>query len=362
MRILRDYILKDFFSAFIFSLLSLSLIMLLGNLMKLSDMIIRKEVNLFAALKIFLFFIPYLLGFTIPLSFLLGILLCMGRLAVDNELVAINVAGISIFRILRFFLFLGVIFSLFLFILQDKVIADFHHRYRTQIKRIYTKNISSLIEPGLFLDNFQNYIIYVSDKEGNKLKNMFIYEIAEDKTSKVTFAKRGEFVIEDDILKLKLEDGFRDETELQNKEGFYRLNFKMFFMDIPIKKEIPKKAKKKPSDMRLKELKKEIKRLEKIGINPVELRGEFHKRISFPFSILPFIILGFGVSLAIKHRERSINFGIAFCIAGIYYLLFILGEALIEYHLIFPWLGMWLPNIVIGLTGVYLLYKNAYFR
>ena len=73
MRILRNYILKDFFSAFIFSMLSLSMVMLLGNLMKISDMVIRKGVHIVDALKIFSFFLPYLLGFTIPLSFLLGI-------------------------------------------------------------------------------------------------------------------------------------------------------------------------------------------------------------------------------------------------------------------------------------------------
>ena len=337
--------------------------MLLGNLMKISDMVIRKGVHIVDALKIFSFFLPYLLGFTIPLSFLLGILLTMGRLIADNEIVAINVAGISIHKILKMFLLLGVAFTLFLFILNDRVIPGFHYRYRTQIKNIYAKNITALIEPGMFLESFENYILYVSDRDGNRLKNVFIYEIDEEKeTSKVTFAKHGEFIVEGNTVKMKLEEGFRDESNPENKKELYRLNFKIFFMEIPIQEKKKVRPDKKSSDMQLSELRDKINYLKEKNIDTSEIEGEFHKRISFSFSVITFILLGFGVSLVVKHREKSINFGIAFLSAGIYYLLFVLGETLIEYRLIMPLLGMWLPNIIVGSVGGYLLFKNAHFR
>lgn len=362
MRILRNYILKDFFSTFIFSLLSLSMIMLLGNLMKISDMIIRQGVEIMDALQLFFFFIPYLLGFTLPLSFLLGVLLSMGRLVADNEIVAIQVAGISMIKILNIFLILGAVFSLFLFILNDKLIPNFHYYYRKHIKNVYMENINALIEPGVFLENFQNAVLYVSDKEGNRLKNIYIYQTdSKNRSSKVIFAKKGDFITEGNVVKMKLEEGFRDETNPENKNELYRLNFKVFFMDIPIE-EKSNKIDKKPSDMSLKELRAEAKKLKGINIDPVEYVAEFHKRISFSLSILVFILVGFGVSFAIKHREKSINFGIAFLIAGSYYLLFILGEALVEYHKIAPFLGMWLPNIIISIIGIRFIHKNAHFR
>jgi len=330
----------------------------MGNLMKVSDMIVRKGIGIGDALRILSFFIPYLLGFTIPLAFLMGVLLVMGRLISDNEIIAIRVAGVSLFKILNIFLILGFIFSLFLFILNDRIIPDFHYRYRSQIKNIYFKNVSALIEPGVFLEHFENYILYVADKNGNKLKNVFIYEIDDkQKTTKVTFAKEGEFIVEDDILKIKLEEGFRDETISKGKMELYRLNFKVFFMDIPIQKREKVKINKKSSDMRLSELRKKIALLD-----APELKGEFHKRISFSFSCLAFIILGFGISLAVRHREKSINFGIAFLTAGVYYLLFILGEALLEYRYVAPALGMWLPNIIVVSIGGYLIFKYAYSR
>ncbi|MBD3264943.1 MAG: LptF/LptG family permease [Candidatus Omnitrophica bacterium] len=366
MKIIRNYILKDFFILFFFSLLLLSLVMLVGNLMKLSDMVIRQGVDIIDAFKIFLFFVPYLLGFTIPLSFLLAILLVMGRLIVDNEIIAMRVAGISLIKILNLFLIIGVAFSLFLFLLNDRIIPNAHYKYRSQLKNIYFENVSAIIEPGVFLENFENHILYVSDKDGNKLKNVFIYEVNDKEgVTKVTFAKRGEFVVEDEILKIKLEDGFRDETNTGEKQEMYRLNFKVFFTDIPIKEQEEVEISKKPKDMTIRELLKKISHLKEMGIDlsrnetPVELISEFHKRISFSFSIITFIILGFGTSLVVKHRERTINFWIAILAAGIYYLLFVAGEALIEYNFIIPSLGMWLPNIIIGCVGLYFIIKKC---
>jgi LPS export ABC transporter permease LptF len=345
------------------------MVMLGGTLIPISDMVVRKGVNLVDALKILAFAIPKLLGIIIPLSFLLSLLLVMGRLMADNEIIAMRAAGISLLKILNIFLMLGIIFSLFLFIVNDRVVPNSHYRYRSQMKNIYSRNVSALIEPGVFLENFQSYIIYVSDKIGNKLKNVFIYDVGDKQGSvKVTFAKHGEFIVEDDIFKIKLEDGFRDETSPKNPKELYRLNFKVFFMDIPITKKRGVKVDKKPADMTIKELQEKITRLEKIGIyaskddSPLKLVAELHKRISFSFAPLVFVILGFGVSLLVKHREKAINFGIAFFTGIAYYLLFILGIALIEYRIVPPALGMWFPNVAISLLGGYFIFKNAYLR
>jgi lipopolysaccharide export LptBFGC system permease protein LptF len=100
-----------------------------------------------------------------------------------------------------------------------------------------------------------------------------------------------------------------------------------------------------------------------LGISPKEFIQELHKRISFSFSPFTFIILGFSIATIVRHREKSINFGVAFLVAGCYYLLLILGESLVEMEALPPFLGMWLPNILIISLGLYLLFrKNVHFR
>ena len=72
-----------------------------------------------------------------------------------------------------------------------------------------------------------------------------------------------------------------------------------------------------------------------------------------------FIILGFGISLIVKHREKSINLFIASVGTGIYYLIDFVGAVLIEHRFIPLPLGVWLPNIVVALTGIILIFKYA---
>ncbi len=353
------YILKDFLSSFIFSLMSLTLVMVLGNLKKISDMIIRKGINITDALRIFSLFIPYILGFTLPLAILMGILLTMGRIIANNELIAINIAGISLLKILAIFIIVAIIFSLFLFILHDKVIPYFHYSYRSTLKNLYAKNIVAIIEPGVYLENFKNTILYVDDIADNKLKNIYIYETTEKGLNRLTYARRGEFVVDNNKLTMRLEKGFRDEMNPGGKKTLYRLNFKIFFIDLPIQEKKNKNVEKKASDMNLKELKENIKYLRKLNISPTELLAELYKRLSLSFSPITFVILGFGISLIVKHREKSVNFGIAVLIAGVYYLLILLGETLVDYNYLPPLLGMWLPNLIIVTIGGLLIIRKC---
>lgn len=337
--------------------------MLVVNIMMASQLVITKGVDIVDAIRICAPYLINLLRYTLPFSFIFGILLCLGRIISDNEIVAINMAGISSLKLLEIFLLIGFIFTLMLFIINDKIDPYFHYRYRSQMKNIYSKNITSLIEPGVFLEGFSNYILYVSDKEANKMKNIFIYEVNEKEgISKVTYAKKGEFAVDKNTLKMKLENGFRDETASGGKKELYRLNFEVFFIDIPMGDKKTVKVEKKPADMNVKELREKIKYLKSRGVPASELLAELHKRISFSFSIITFAILGFGVSLMVRHREKSINFGIAAFSALIYFLLFIPAETLIEYHMLSPFLGMWLPNIIILSVGGIFILKNAHFR
>jgi LPS export ABC transporter permease LptF len=366
MKILRNYILKDFFTVFIFSYLILTTVFSMGSMMQISDWVVRKGMNIADGLKLLCFGIPRLAGMIIPPAFLFGVLLVMGRLIADNEIIAIRIAGVSLIKILNIFLIVGVIFSLALFLLNDRVIPSLHYRYN-EMKHIFSRNITALIEPGVFLENFENYILYVGDKKENKLKNVYIFETSPTSSaSKTTFAKEGEFIVENNILKIKLEDGFRDEAASGDTNELYRLNFKVFFMDIPIQKKEKRKVHKKPADMSINEINKKIEYLESKGIDvsdkPVDLQKEFHKRISFSLSTVVFVLLGFSVSLIVKHREKSVNFFVAGAGAFLYYMLFILGDALIEEALIAPALGMWLPNILITLLGSYILFTHAYSR
>ncbi len=351
MRLIRNYFLKEFFVNFILSFLSITFVMLLGNLIKMSDLIIRKGIDAGSAFKMFLFMVPYLMGFVIPLSILLGCLLTVGRIASDNEMVAIKAGGIAVHNILFALLTVGLIFSLILVIINDKVIPKAHYESRKIIKQIGKSNPLAFIEPGVFIDNFSDFILFTQDVQGNVLKKVFIYQLGSKESNNLIYADSGEFVVDRNFLNIKLSNGFIEGPQMK-----YRINFQTHFMHIPLEAN-KSSVSRKPVDMSLKELADSIKKFEKKNINPLPLQVEFHKKISFSFSALVFVLLGFGLGAKVKHRGKSINFGICFLAALFYYLFSMLGETLAFKEILPVILSMWLGNIIFALIGGYFSYR-----
>jgi len=361
MKILRNYFLKEFIGPLFLTLAVLTFVMILGNLIKIADLIINKGVNIFNVSKLLLLMIPYLLTYTLPIAALTAVLLSLGRLSSDNEIISIRASGINMFTLILPLLVVGLILSLVLVVFNDRVIPYAHFATRKTIMDIGVKNPTAALEPGVFINSFEKYILFIYRIDKNKLTNVRIYEPqGEDKPARTIVAKRGEFIAlpEKNMVKLKLMNGTSDEPDPENPSNFYKLNFKTYFMTLNLSQMQGKdKIEKKPKDMTIQELKNEIKKIKKEGIDPAPLITEINEKISLAFSC--FVLMLFGVPLAIitRRREKSINFGIAFLTVGVYYLMLLGSEALSLEGLLNPRIAMWIPNIILGAIGGILTFR-----
>jgi lipopolysaccharide export system permease protein len=361
MRLLRNYLLNEFILPLLLGLLVLTFVLLLGNLIKIADMVINKGVDILSVTKLFLFMIPYLLTYTLPIATLVAVLLSLGRLSSDNEIIAIRASGIGIFKIISPILVISVMLSLLLIIFNDRLIPYAHFATRKTLMEVGLKNPTAALEPGVFINSFDKYILFIYSIEGNKLNNIRIYEPQGDnKPARIIIAKKGEFIALPDrnMIKLKLIDGTADEPDPNNSSNFYKLNFKNYFMVLNLSQLQNKgKIEKKPKDMTIKELQHEANLLEKQGIVPTPLLCEINRKISLAFSCVIFTLLGLPMAIITRRREKSINFGIAFVIVIVYYLLLLGSEALSPQGYLDPQLTLWLPNIILGTIGALLTYR-----
>ncbi|MFA5038397.1 MAG: LptF/LptG family permease [Candidatus Omnitrophota bacterium] len=362
MRILRNYILKEFLGAFLLAVFILTFVMLLGNMIKLAELIITKGISLWSAGKLFLYLIPFLFSFILPVSTLTAVLLSIGRLSGDNEIVAIRSSGISLFKILSPVVIVGIVMSLFAVILNNEIIPVSHFKSRETLVEIGSKNPMAALEAGTFITAFDRFIIFIYRIDGNKFSNIRIYEPqGENKPPRTIIAKKGEFILlpDKEILKLKLIDGTSDEINPSEPENFYKLNFKTYFMNIDFKKQSGKEVNKKAKDMTLKELREKISEFQSQGIGTAPLLTEIYKRSTLAFSCLVFIIIGAPFAMITRRREKSLNFGFAFLIMALYYLLLIGFETLSSEGKMDPALAMNMPNIIFGVLGLGLMYKTC---
>ncbi|MDD4895093.1 MAG: LptF/LptG family permease, partial [Candidatus Omnitrophica bacterium] len=335
MKILRNYLLKEFIGPFLLTLGLLSFVMIVvGNLKKIADLVINKGVDILSVGKLFLLMTPYMVTYALPISILVATLMSLGRLSSDNEIIAIRASGINLFKLILPLITLSLILSLGLVLFNDRAASYAHYEYRKTLIQIGVKNPTAAFEEGVFINSFQKYVlfIYKVDQKRNRLLNVRIYEPqGDDKPTRTIVAKSGEFITvpEKNTVKLKLMDGTSDEPDPNNPTNFYKLNFKTYFMNLNLANaQKAGKIEKKEKEMTIQELKNQIKRLKSQNINPGPLFVEIHEKLTLAFSCLIFVLMGAPLAIITRRREKSINIGIAILIIVVYYPLLIGCESL----------------------------------
>src|ERR1051325_6860055 len=100
MRILRNYILKECLQPFTLSISVLTSVFLLGYLPQLANKVINNGVSIAAMSKVVFYYIPILLGYTLPIACLVTVILAFGQMSSENEILAMRASGIHLFRLL----------------------------------------------------------------------------------------------------------------------------------------------------------------------------------------------------------------------------------------------------------------------
>ena len=258
MRILRNYILKECIQPFTLSISVLTSVFLLGYLPQLANKVINNGVSLAAMSQVFLYYIPILLGYTLPIACLVTVILALGHMSAENEILAMRASGIHLLRLLTPLIVVGIALCLVVYLLNDRIIPQAYDAQTRILQETGSQDPSAMLEPGSFINAFDKYIIFIYRMDGDLLYGVRIYELADlNKPTKTIIANQGEFVHVPgkDQLMLKLIDGTSDEPDLSNPNNFYKLNFQTSFITMDLSKKGPR-AEKKSKAMTLRELKR----------------------------------------------------------------------------------------------------------
>ncbi len=354
--------LKELGGPFLASLLVTTFILAAGNIIQTVDMVMNKGVELLQVVKIFFLFLPYVLIFTIPISVLAAVLLGFGRLSGDNEVTALRTSGVSIYKVVLPVVISGFIISLISVPLNDKILPQSEFAARKLLKRIGIKNPTAMLEPGVFVKGFKDYVIFIYNVKGNMLEDIRIYQPQEGKPTRTIVAKRGEVIPlpEENSVKLKLSDGTADEISSEKPDEFYKLSFKNYYMTLNLDEAVDTATiQKKAREKSIKEILLDIKNLSEETIAVIPLSIELHKKLALAFSSLVFVLVGIPLAITTHRRERFVGFGLAIVLFLIYWGIMLTGIAFAIRGIIPPWLGVWSADILLFGTGVVMFYRIA---
>lgn len=362
MRILRTYLLKELLQPTGMALVLFTFVMLVGNLVKLTDLLINKGVSLLAILQMFSLLVPTLLSYTVPMAILTGTLLAFSKLSVDREILAMRASGISFLSIAAPVLLVGLLTSLALVPVNTHVVPWSHYATRQLLLDVGIRNPAAFLEAGTFIKEFKPYILFVYQVEGNRLSKIRIYQPEEGRPTRTIVAERGEFIPipKERRVLLKLYDGAGDEPDPKDPRKYNKLLFKTYTMNLALAEgRDPSKLPRKPKDMNLPQLREEMRRLSQQGIDPVPLRVEFHRRIAMAFCPFVFVLTALPLGITTRRSQRSIGFAVSVVVFLGYYLFLVLGQALAEKGVVPAPLGPWIGNLVFLLIGGLLLWRTC---
>ncbi len=358
MRILRNYILYECLQPFVIAISVLTSVFLLGYLPQLANKVINKGVSLIAVSKILLYYIPILLGYTLPVACLVTVLLTFGRMSAENEILAMRASGVYLRRLLTPLIMMGIVLSLVVHILNDRVIPVAYDAQTRVFQETGSQNPIALLEPGSFINAFDKYIVFIYRIDNDRLYGVRIYQPQANKPTRTIIAQEGEFVKvpnQDKVL-LKLINGTSDEPDLKNPNNFYKLNFQNSFITMDLSKKRTK-ADKKPKAMTLRELEQKIHEFRALLIDPSPLVAEYHRRLAWSLTPLLFILLGFPFAVITHRRAKSANILFAILFAAPYYLSSLACQGMATQNVMNPALTMWIPDMVLGLIVLFMNWR-----
>src|SRR5580704_3815590 len=100
MRLLDRYVCREVASHSLLGLIVFTFVFFVPSLVTLMNLIVRHSGGFLTVILLFLSTLPAALIFTIPIAVLVGVLIGLGRLSADSEIVALHASGISLRRLL----------------------------------------------------------------------------------------------------------------------------------------------------------------------------------------------------------------------------------------------------------------------
>jgi lipopolysaccharide export system permease protein len=360
-KIINRYIFKEIAFPFIIILLVLTFVLLMGKIMQIMDLVINKGVSVFSIAKIIVFLLPAFMLFTIPIALLIAILIAMGRLSADNEITAIKTSGISLMQIFYPVAIASLITFILAVFISYFLVPQSNFATKRLLFNIAQQNASIGIKEKVFNSDFKDFLIYAEKIPVNQnyMEGVIISDNRMIGEQNTILAKRAILVsdAESMTVKLKLEDG-SIHTVSSDLKNYRKIDFKSYDINLDLSTALANldESSKSSTEMTMAELLAKMKKpgLEKAAVR--ELAIEVHKKLSIPLSCIFFGLVAMPLGIRSHRSVKSRGFAVGLIVVSSYYLLRIGGEALVETGYLPPAIGVWTPNFIFALVGIFLLY------
>lgn len=356
-RILNLYIIREISSLFLLGISIFTMILLMGRLIKLTEMVVSRGVPFLDVARMIVYLMPSFLVFTIPMAFLLAVLLAFGRLSADNEITVIKSSGVSLVQIMPPVLFCALIATIMSLSASIIGVPWGNSSFKALSLKVIKQNASATIREKVFWDEIPGVILYTDsyDEQSQALKGVIIHDGRNPERPMTIFASQGAIAGGKDqhSMRLSLSNGSIHSSA--GKGDAYRLvHFGEYIMTVGGDSS-GAAASLNELDMKLSELQRQITNPTTVPKVRLKMLSELHSRFAFPFASIVFAVIAVPLGIQNRRSGKSAGFSASIAILLAYYLMLSLVKTLAEKGAIPPAIALWIPNLIFFSAGCYLL-------
>lgn len=367
--VIHRYLIREILTPSLLCLLIFTIVILMGRLVRLVDLVINKGVSLGDIAVLLAAMAPSFLTITLPLAFLMGVMIGLGRLSADSETVALKAAGLSLARMAVPVFLLALVFSLLTGTVGLWGKAWGQRTFKAKIFALSQQKAAIGIQPRVFMDHFPGLLLYTNeiDSRSGEMSGLFVKETADEQTSLI-FARKGDVYSDQANQKvvIRLRDGVIHHQKSGAAQDYQLVHFSSYDIQPDLGSELrtaggttgQPERRIKPKEMSLTELRQTIA-ADPSSHSANALRSELHQRLSSPMAPLLFALFGLPFSIHSHRTGRSGGFVIGLFIYLGYYILWSLADTLTADAGVSPWLTFWPMHLLLVLAGFYLLRQRS---
>lgn len=287
----------------------------------------------------------------LPVALYLAVVIGMGRLYSDNEMVVLNACGLSELRIVRSVLWLSLSVAIVVAVLSLLVRPwAYQKSYLLKAEAEAEFNLDKLEAGQFYTAEESGTVIFVEriNKRENRLEQVYFYRIDDDKVHLIS-ARQAWQPVNNPFVAPVLR--FLDGTEyLINRTG--KLDLTLTFRQLTVflkgnEQNLNRYRSKAAGTLQL-----------AASAKPSDL-AEFQWRLTTPVTTLLLGILGVPLSRTPPRRGRYAKTVIAAVIFAVFYNFSLMAKNWVEQGTVGAVPGVWWPNVLLGLLIFILFFRPA---
>jgi lipopolysaccharide export system permease protein len=350
---LDRYLAREILLPFAAALLFLTQLLLASQILAQADVLFGGGVSPWDVARILLDLVPHLLEYVLPVAFLLGAVLGVGRLAEDREVVALSSVGVSPVRLVRVPILLGGAVALVGVFLALVAAPAGLRDARLRVDDVIRKNLQGEIRSGVFYEEIPGITLYAASAGKDGFRDVLIADRTNPQAPVVTFAASGRLEPDEAGLRLLLQDG-EVHREDPGARDYVVARFARAEADLRLGAALDQRNRLTGDAFEL----GLAETLRAASSGTPERRRYWHtfiwRRVAVPIGIVALGLLAVPIA-AMRRGGRAFGYGVSLLAVVAYYALLRAGEGLGHAGTLPPWLAANLANLVVAAVAAVLL-------